>query len=784
MNSKPSDSIMSNEHCAPGGSCRATAWKLGAQAVALSCFLSAETALAQSPAPAKAPNLDWSPLACSADARVLVAAASGSSRWYEPSLVYVSTNGGLGWSPAPLPSCIWGSVACSADGTCLAAAVFRGAQSPGSAGPVYVSTNAGQTWEQSAAPVLQWTAVAFAGDGTRLLAAGYDPNKGGVVYASTDLGQTWWLLFSSLDLGSLVRIASSSDGARLVATGGFLGGGFLYTSTNSGVAWTKSTILPDCVAISADGMRMVAVDSVAVWASQDGGASWAQTWDGTQDLPSSLVSLVSAAMSADGARLVGVDNSAQVYSSSDLGSNWIRSWGPAEHLQAISGSRDGTRLVTTAAGGGIYISTNSGSGWLNVSEPQLLGLPTSAPAANWKAIACSADGTNLVACEAPVESPDSGQIYVSHNRGADWTLTSAPLGRWTALASSADGGKLVAVAGDAVGPIDNLTYYSGPIISSADSGQSWTQASAPLGPWSSVACSTNGNRLLAAMWDGGVYFSSDAAATWTLTSAPSNFWAAVAISPDGLRLAAAPCNGPIYISTNAGRAWTTAGLKNPPDWTPWSTNLSMLYWWYALAMSADGSKLGVGGVDSMFVSADGGTTWQQGAVPGAQQSIAFSADGTRLAVASYVLSLSADGGATWTEAAFTNRAYRAAISADGTKLAGLASYSGGRDKDDNGGIFVAQTFPFAPALRLDVLPSWTVAQTNGVASSNACVTLAWQLAQTGYALQANSDLDPAGWADVNWGTQGLVLLDMNHEANNQAVFFKLGPQRFFRLKKQ
>jgi hypothetical protein len=775
--------MMNNEHSAASGSCRPTIWRVGAQAMAISCLLAAETALAQSSAPAKAPNLDWSPLACSADARVVVAAASGLSRWYIPSLVYVSTNGGSGWAPAPLPACVWASVACSADGSCLAAAVFRGAMSQGDGGPVYVSTNAGQTWAESSAPVLQWTALAFAGDGTRLLAAGNDPFANGVVYASTDLGRAWSL--SSRDLQPLVQIASSSDGTRLVATGGFLGGAFVSTSTNSGAAWTATTIEADCVAISVDGMRMVAVDSTAVWASEDSGASWAQTWDGTLHIPSSLVSLVSVAMSADGARLVGVDSSALLYASSDLGSNWLRSWGPAEHLQAICGSRDGTRLVTAAAGGGIYLSTNSASGWHNESAPQVLGQPASAPAANWRAIACSADGTNLVACESPVAALNSGQIYVSHNRGKDWTLTSAPPDRWTALASSANGSKLVAVAGDTFGWF-NVTFYSGSIISSADFGQSWTQTSAPLAPWSSVACSTNGDRVLAATWDGAVYFSSDSAATWTLTSAPSNWWAAVTISADGARLAAAPCNGPIYISTNAGRAWTTAGLTNPPEWTAWSTNLSTFshYWWYALAMSADGSKLAVGGPYSMFISSDGGATWWQGAVPWGPRSIALSADGTSLAVASPVLSLSSDSGATWTEAAFTNYVSRAAISADGTKLAGLASSSGARDVDDNGGIFVAQTFPFAPAPQLIVVPSWTVTQTNGATSSNACVTLTWQLAQTGYALQASSDLDPAGWADVNWGTQGLVSLDMNHDADNQAVFSCLGPQRFFRLKKE
>jgi len=779
---------MNNEYSTPGGSCRATAWKLGAQAVAVTCLLAAEMALAQGPAPAQAPNLHWSRLACSADARVLVAAANGLGGGYLPSLVYVSTNGGLGWSAAPLPGCIWGSVACNDDGTCLAAAVHDHALSQSGDGPVYVSTDAGQTWVQSAAPIRQWTALAFPGSGTRLLAAGYDGYYGlEVVYASPDLGQTWSLSFSRQGFEPLLQIASSSDGARLVATSGWPGGS-VYTSTNSGVAWTASTISgsfsADCVAISADGMQMVAVDPDTVWASQDGGADWVQTWDAFQGTPPAQMSLVSITMSADGSRLVGVDNSAQVYASSDLGSNWIKSWGPAEHLDAICGSRDGTRLATAEFGGGIYVSTNSGSGWVNVSEPLVLGLPTSAPAANWRAIACSADGTNLVACESPAAALDSGQIYVSHNRGADWTLTSAPLGRWTALASSADGAKLVAVAGDVRGLVNNETYYSGVIISSADFGQSWTQTSAPVAPWCSVACSTNGDRLLAATWDGAVYVSSDAAATWTLTSPPIYLGAAVAISADGLRLAVAPADGPICISTNAGGAWTTAGLKNPPDWTPWSTNLSLVYWWYALGMSADGSELAVGANDCMFLSADGGATWCQAAVPAAPQSFAFSADGTRLAVAGFALSLSADGGATWTEAAFTNLISAAAISADGTKLAGLASSSGARDKDDNGGIFVAQTIPFAPAPRLDVVPSWTVAQTNGVASSNACVTLTWQLAQSGYALQVNPGLDPAGWADVNWGTEGLVSLDMNHDADNQAVFSNLGPQRFFRLKKQ
>jgi hypothetical protein len=402
-----------------------------------------------------------------------------------------------------------------------------------------------------------------------------------------------------------------------------------------------------------------------------------------------------------------------------------------------------------------------------VSEPQVLGLTTGAPVGNWRAIACSADGTNLVTFEAPAAARDAAQIYTSQNRGTDWTLTSAPVDQWAALASSVDGSKLVAVAGSAD------STYSGPIISSADFGARWTQTSAPLRPWSSVASSTNGNWLVAATYDGAIYVSSDSAATWTQTGAPSNDWWAVAISADGARMAAAPRNGPVYISTNGGGAWTQTGPPHPPDWTAWSTNQPRLTWWIGLAMSADGMKLvaAAGGEGGIFTSADGGVSWQQAGGPSGWSSVASSADGTRLAAAGPGLYLSTDSGATWTRAGITVTAGCVALSADGTKLtAGTSAPTiAGRD---NGVIFVAQTFPLEPAPRLNVI------------STNGCISLSWRVALTGYALQENSSLDPASWVDVTWLTEGLVFLDVSHQAESQAVLGEMGPRRFFRLKEE
>src|ERR1700722_2529838 len=69
---------------------------------------------------------------------------------------------------------------------------------------------------------------------------------------------------------------------------------------------------------------------------------------------------------------------------------------------------------------------------------------TIAPTNLWSTIACSADGSKLVAGagSSPVLNQRISPIYVSTNFGATWTLTSAPSNAWTSVASSADGTNL------------------------------------------------------------------------------------------------------------------------------------------------------------------------------------------------------------------------------------------------------------------------------------------------------------------------------------------------------
>ena len=282
-------------------------------------------------------------------------------------------------------------------------------------------------------------------------------------------------------------IACSADGTKLAA---LASGGGIYTSTNSGVTWTQSSVTAN------------------------------QAW-------------VVIASSADGTKLAAALENNGIYTSTNSGVTWtqrLSGWG---EWASIASSADGTKLAATASiylngygyPGGIITSTNSGVTWIQ----------TSALATNWYGIASSADGTKLAA---GFQGVGGGDIYTSTNSGVSWTQTSAPLKLWQAIASSADGTKLVAAA------------FNGGIYSSADSGATWTQTSAPnTNYWHSITSSADGTRLAAvAGFQKQIYTSTDSGVTWTLNSAPNtNYWLSITSSADGTKLAAAVSGGGIWI---------------------------------------------------------------------------------------------------------------------------------------------------------------------------------------------------------------------------------------------
>jgi hypothetical protein len=248
-------------------------------------------------------------------------------------------------------------------------------------------------------------------------------------------------------------------------------------------------------------------------------------------------------------------------------------------------------------------------------------------------IASSSNGEKLVAVSQSFTnyntnptSYGSGVIYTSTNSGASWTSRSAAAGQlnWNAVASSSDGAKLVAAV------------YGGKIYTSANSGASWTSRDTDRG-WVDVASSSDGTKLVAAVFGGRIYTSANSGASWT-TRDTDRDWNTVASSSDGSKLVATVANGQIYTSTDSGASWTARDANRN---------------WVDVASSSDGTKL-VAAVfgGQIYTSTDSGASWTARDSTQDWHNVASSSDGSVLYASIFYwgashMYTSVDYGVTW-----------------------------------------------------------------------------------------------------------------------------------------
>ncbi len=312
-------------------------------------------------------------------------------------------------------------------------------------------------------------------------------------------------------------------------------------------------------------------------------------------------------------------------------------------------------------------------------EPGLTFSPQQSTTQNWWFVASSASGqklaavaNNFVGLQAPNGSAGSGSVWTSADAGATWTERMAPGNApWSSIASSADGTKLVAVG------IGTQIWTSG------DSGENW-QARDINRAWDSVTMSADGSRMAAATLEttnagnnGRIYTLEQApgaafgAGAW-IERAGAQMWRSIASSADGRKLVAAAYQDVantqltgVFTSDNFGETW----IRRP---TPAVSA-------YRVASSADGTRLAmVERFGKIYTSSDSGVTWSAGMFEGGFNSVASSADGSVLvavqangtnpateptaAIAgrSGKLLVSTNFGATWVERATPNRWWRGA----------------------------------------------------------------------------------------------------------------------------
>jgi photosystem II stability/assembly factor-like uncharacterized protein len=320
------------------------------------------------------------------------------------------------------------------------------------------------------------------------------------VSIGTVLQNMTWTKITTLgdDRLGATAIASSADGETLALMGYLYNDdpypssylSRLYTSTNSGESWTKTTFDTlktwNDIAISADGTYIAAVtEDGEIYISTDSGASW------------------------DPYTVEGV-----------TGYTHIKISDNPKTLVAMGFSLDDGKGVWMPK---LCTSTDSGVSW-NVKDVSVR--QTWDGESYIRGMAISANGTKVAAVD------DMG-IYTSADSGTTWQFKNFEY-PFYGIASSADGTKLAAVAGG--------TYGSGSIKTSPDAGVTWTeQTGAGIRSWVSIACSSDGTKLSAAPYMGNIYTSADAGATWTAqSSAGIRAWTlkGITCSGDGTKLAA------------------------------------------------------------------------------------------------------------------------------------------------------------------------------------------------------------------------------------------------------
>jgi hypothetical protein len=341
---------------------------------------------------------------------------------------------------------------------------------------------------------------------------------------------------------------------------------------------------------SASGSNLIAAAvGGLVYLSHDSGATW-----GLAGLPTG--SWANTALSADGTKLVVAASEGGICTSDDSGVTWRSNNVPNEAWGAVAASADATKLYAAAFSeyqdntdppAGIFASTNSGGTWVL----------TAAPLRNWGSIACSADGTKVIAADEALRAlsyPNPSCIWVSSNSGATFRLAcSMDVGWWKSVACSSDGNTVIAA------------HSTGSLLSSNDGGGSWQTnafSGTASGAGQSVACSADGRRMALSwvfqdawtiLW-GPIYVSTDSGASWIETPLPaigsqSVFWNCFCVSADGCRLAGAPVPDGFF---STGGIFTLQTTPSPALTVAHSGGILTLTWvvpsaTFALQQSSD-----------------------------------------------------------------------------------------------------------------------------------------------------------------------------------------------------
>ena len=491
-------------------------------------------------------------------------------------------------------------------------------------------------------------------------------------------------------------IATSSNGQYISATGlisttGSTGASSgIYTSSNYGVTWTKSSSLySQCVCMSTNGQIQYAINSSGT-AQLNKSSDYGATWSVLSNSPNVPTWFYICCDNSGQNVYACTASSGSIYKSADAGATWSTTSAPTAtnwfSMCCDAYGQNVFAIVTNGSGAssGVYKSSNYGSTWTQINSTARV----------WNICCCDKTGSYLYA------GVYGGLVYKYYN--STWTTLSPPSGNYIGLCCDYTG-QHVACA---------LSSAAASIYISSDYGSTFTVITGYTNYWGFITCDSSGQTYYAgfendsntAATGGGPIYKISFLANTGLPNAPTGVTAVVSAGQPivswtaptssyinagsnitGYTVTSSPAG---FTSTVTGTSVTATGLTLGTTYTfsvvtnnvvgsssAATSSAVKLYYssfnivnstlgnWRTSATSADGKYVSAGGylstAKSVYISSDYGSTWSQTnspavATPTIYHSNCMSSTGQyQFAVingTSYPVYMSSNYGVTWAAA--------------------------------------------------------------------------------------------------------------------------------------
>jgi hypothetical protein len=546
------------------------------------------------------------------------------------------------WTQVFCPKPIrWSSITSNSDGS----KVFACAES---SGHIYVGTSNLTTWTQTSAPAKNWSSISTNSSGQYIIAC----VNGGGLYCSIDSGASWQEQTNGLTnplSWTSVHVASNTSGSFLV---GCVQNEYIYISPYfQGYQWNNSSVAFNntwnSVASDNTGQNLI----VSAFGGQDGYIYTSNNYGinyTKNDITGTFQNWNYVASNGNGTILGAVIASGDAYiiNYNDSTPAWTKqNLEPTDtpNCNQISFNSSGTHAVVCSyytngypnGNGKIYVTTNTS---LNVWTP--INPNPNSYLTSWIAIKFSSDNQQIYACFWSVDLNDSNYpkesgIYNGSLTNGNWT--------WTKIKSNTDPGSIYyyntitfsndysVIATTNLNEFNNPTYPNTGSFISVSSNSGSTFNSTNLGQnvtvegygFQCVTMDTTGKKIAAVFYDspaytGSIFISLDSGLTWItqIQGLPTtqNAWKSIASNENMTKLITCAFSG---ASNYGGSSGIFTAFLSETYWTQQLNAVPTRNCFTKLTSSNNGQYLAVvaenqsnnndyGGI---WISLDNGSTW-------------------------------------------------------------------------------------------------------------------------------------------------------------------------------